>query len=369
MPRRGTIRNDLERARVNLNARRRKSKLTLFRLAHRMHVRNGMEVFVVIHHHDEDRYRLYTSQPNAEWPPPLQKIEKMYPIPEIWSPENIVPLYMATPSVPLPQSIITPTPRGPGTVAGINATAAAHPVNPLGLDLPCRDLGHGAVEHDDNSNNDDDDGWGDNCGQTDTSGTAPSDDGFSFMNLCDEPMASTEALSALPAAALPTSTKETPSRREAASSRLRSIVVEIPQRNAQLGSPIRFRDDMPVQDTPAMSPRTPSPPPGLDKEYPYDSRGLAVRIEDLALRTPSKPKAAPHSTNKTPQKVKMPRKVMTTPRKVPTSTAPRKSAAGAGGIPHRRPEIRSQLLEASGVKKTWSTQHRGTGGKFAPGRT
>lgn len=99
------IRTRLDRAHVNLNARRRRNKLTLFRMAHRMHVRNGMEVFVVIHHHNEDRYRVYTSQPGADWPPPLRKLERSYPVPEIWTPANIAPLYLASPSASLPTPI------------------------------------------------------------------------------------------------------------------------------------------------------------------------------------------------------------------------------------------------------------------------
>lgn len=47
--------------------RRRNREVTLFGKAHEMSEHN-CEVFLVIHHHDDDRYVVYNSEPDDEWP-------------------------------------------------------------------------------------------------------------------------------------------------------------------------------------------------------------------------------------------------------------------------------------------------------------
>lgn len=66
--------NELERQHKNLRNRRRRCEVTLFRKAHKLHEKNDCEVYVVVHHTNDDHYYIYNSEPSEDWPPPFEKL-------------------------------------------------------------------------------------------------------------------------------------------------------------------------------------------------------------------------------------------------------------------------------------------------------
>lgn len=59
---------DADREFRNMLARRRQREMTMFAKAHELREHN-CEVFLVVHHYDDDRYVVYNSEPVSEWPP------------------------------------------------------------------------------------------------------------------------------------------------------------------------------------------------------------------------------------------------------------------------------------------------------------
>ncbi|CAJ2503081.1 Uu.00g104750.m01.CDS01 [Anthostomella pinea] len=65
----------------------RKREKTLFKKTHELHTENETKVFMLFYHYGEDRYYIYNTQPSENWPPTLQDIKTMYPLPDILTPE------------------------------------------------------------------------------------------------------------------------------------------------------------------------------------------------------------------------------------------------------------------------------------------
>ncbi|KAI0448571.1 hypothetical protein F5B21DRAFT_497106 [Xylaria acuta] len=80
---------DPDIARKNLVKRRRSREGTMLKKAYELYVDHETEVYMVFHHHQEDRYRVFTTQPSDNFPPPFKKLKTMYPVPIVHTPETL----------------------------------------------------------------------------------------------------------------------------------------------------------------------------------------------------------------------------------------------------------------------------------------
>ncbi|KAI8954523.1 hypothetical protein F4801DRAFT_533474 [Xylaria longipes] len=77
----------------NQYALRRRATLSAFRTAHKLHVQSECEVLVIVSHRYENKLHVYCTEPSEDWPPPYQKIKRMYPMPELFTPSNLGNLF------------------------------------------------------------------------------------------------------------------------------------------------------------------------------------------------------------------------------------------------------------------------------------
>ncbi|KAI0417655.1 hypothetical protein F5X98DRAFT_374540 [Xylaria grammica] len=77
----------------NQYACRRRATLSAFRTAHKLHVQSECEVLVIVSHRYENKLHVYCTEPSEDWPPPYQKIKRMYPMPELFTPSNLGNLF------------------------------------------------------------------------------------------------------------------------------------------------------------------------------------------------------------------------------------------------------------------------------------
>ncbi|KAI0855986.1 hypothetical protein F4860DRAFT_494675 [Xylaria cubensis] len=81
--------NNPSLARRNLLKRRRNREDTLLKKAYELHIDHETEVYMVFHHQNDNKYRVFTTQPDVNFPPSLDSIKMMYPVPIIHTPDTL----------------------------------------------------------------------------------------------------------------------------------------------------------------------------------------------------------------------------------------------------------------------------------------